>query len=322
MKVIGTVLGVLILAAGLGIGIYFAIKGPAGSPAPARTTDSETSAAADAAAELAVDLYKKGVEASHADNVQQARELFEKVTKYYPDTWAAKQAWLKLGDIYNQAGDKVNALEAFTKGFDATTEENRAQVEHVIAALKLQLERRVTPVTTESIYAVRSGDTISSIARTHNTKIELIKLANNKLDDRIVPGQTLKITAVMPEIVVNLKKFELTLLWQGQVVRSFPVGIGQDNATPTGEFYIDTKLKNPPWYSKKGVIPYGHPDNILGTRWMGLKDTPDHSGYGIHGTTEPKSVPGATSAGCVRMRNEDVEELFEWVPITTKVTVR
>ena len=52
-----------------------------------------------------------------------------------------------------------------------------------------------------------------------------------------------------------------------------------------------------------------------------MKGSPEHSGYGIHGTTRPDTVPGPTSAGCVRMINTDVEELFEWVPLGTKIII-
>jgi hypothetical protein len=53
------------------------------------------------------------------------------------------------------------------------------------------------------------------------------------------------------------------------------------------------------------------PANPLGTRWMGL----GYKGYGIHGTNMPLSIGKAASHGCIRMRNQDVEDLFERVQI-------
>jgi len=53
------------------------------------------------------------------------------------------------------------------------------------------------------------------------------------------------------------------------------------------------------------------PANPLGTRWMGL----GYKGYGIHGTNRPHSIGKAASHGCIRMRNHDVEELFELVQV-------
>jgi len=52
---------------------------------------------------------------------------------------------------------------------------------------------------------------------------------------------------------------------------------------------------------------------------MGL--TTPEPGYGIHGTTEPESIGYQSTEGCVRMRNEDVDELYSIIPIGTPVTV-
>ena len=56
------------------------------------------------------------------------------------------------------------------------------------------------------------------------------------------------------------------------------------------------------------VIPPGKA-NPLGTRWLGLS----RKGYGIHGTNQPRSIGWRASHGCIRMRNPDIEELFELV---------
>ena len=61
---------------------------------------------------------------------------------------------------------------------------------------------------------------------------------------------------------------------------------------------------------------------MLGTRWMEFKKLKGGGMYGIHGTNEPHLIGLAVSHGCVRMRNRDVEELFELVPPGTKVTIR
>jgi lipoprotein-anchoring transpeptidase ErfK/SrfK len=112
------------------------------------------------------------------------------------------------------------------------------------------------------------------------------------------------------------------------VARIYPVAIGKGDgekelsATPEGDFVIDAKIKDPPWYRRGERIEHADPRNILGTRWMGFKPTSELTGYGIHGTTEPQTVPGRASNGCIRMHNADVEELFEWVPKGTKVYVR
>ena len=63
----------------------------------------------------------------------------------------------------------------------------------------------------------------------------------------------------------------------------------------------------------------------LGTRWMALKGTESktfmYRGYGIHGTIERDSIGTQASNGCVRMLNEQVEELFDIVPSGTPVLI-
>ena len=92
---------------------------------------------------------------------------------------------------------------------------------------------------------------------------------------------------------------------------------GKDNSTPIGTFKIVTKIPNPVWYKQGAVVPPDSPENILGTRWMGI----DKQGYGIHGSVDPNAIGKQVTAGCVRMNNGDVEELFALVPIGTEVTI-
>jgi lipoprotein-anchoring transpeptidase ErfK/SrfK len=88
-------------------------------------------------------------------------------------------------------------------------------------------------------------------------------------------------------------------------------------------FVIEEKIPHPDWYPKPGVkIPYGDPENILGTRWMAFRNTAEYRGFGIHGTADPTSIGKAMSSGCIRMRRADVERLFDWTPIGMKVTIR
>jgi lipoprotein-anchoring transpeptidase ErfK/SrfK len=78
-------------------------------------------------------------------------------------------------------------------------------------------------------------------------------------------------------------------------------------------------LKNPVWYSPDGIYQFGDPKNVLGSRWIGFEDKKGLYGYGIHGTTDPDSIGREMSNGCVRLNNEDVEDLFDYVK--TKMTV-
>jgi lipoprotein-anchoring transpeptidase ErfK/SrfK len=105
------------------------------------------------------------------------------------------------------------------------------------------------------------------------------------------------------------------------VLAAYRVGLGKDGRTPRGSFTIEVKQENPVWWKDGQAIPFGDPENVLGTRWMGFEDRPGTSGYGIHGTTEPETIGLNRSMGCVRMRNEEVQELFDFVPRGTSVEI-
>jgi hypothetical protein len=110
-------------------------------------------------------------------------------------------------------------------------------------------------------------------------------------------------------IVVSVPDRRLAFVENGRVVKIYPVAVGApDSPSPTGEFRIAQRLTTPTYYAPGVVIPPG-PENPLGPRWIGLS----LKGYGIHGTNQPRSIGQHASHGCIRMRNRNVQELFELV---------
>lgn len=108
-------------------------------------------------------------------------------------------------------------------------------------------------------------------------------------------------------VVVSIVDRKLAVIENGAVVETFDVAVGKPSTpSPVGIFTIVTRVSNPTYYHPGKVVPPG-PANPLGTRWIGLSQ----KGYGIHGTDNPKSIGRAQSHGCIRLRNADVERLFE-----------
>ena len=70
------------------------------------------------------------------------------------------------------------------------------------------------------------------------------------------------------------------------------------------------RIPDPTWYTKGRIVPPGK-SNPLGPRWLGLSK----KGYGIHGTNNPASIGRSASHGCIRLRNRDIQELFEMVSV-------
>jgi lipoprotein-anchoring transpeptidase ErfK/SrfK len=132
-----------------------------------------------------------------------------------------------------------------------------------------------------------------------------VAAANSLADER----------ATARHIVVSIPDHRLILLDGERVIRTFDVAVGKPSTpSPKGDFRVITRVQHPTWFGPKRVVPPGKA-NPLGTRWMGLSVR----GYGIHGTNAPGSIGKSASHGCIRMRNADVEELFELVPVGTQV---
>ena len=169
------------------------------------------------------------------------------------------------------------------------------------------------------IYTVKPGDTLSKIAKKYNTTVELIKKSNSLKSDVIKPGQKLKVCNTKFNILVDKSQYLLMLKAGDKIIKTYKVSIGKNNSTPIGEFKIVNRIKNPQWFdSERGrVVPAGSPDNVLGKYWLGLNKPK----YGIHGTNDPASIGKPITKGCIRMRNEDIEELFIILPRGTQVKI-
>jgi L,D-transpeptidase ErfK/SrfK len=129
----------------------------------------------------------------------------------------------------------------------------------------------------------------------------------------------------IPEnIYLLLKLSERTLyLYDHQnLVKSYPVAVGRTGwETPTGRFSIFEMQQNPAWqhpFTGEVVPPGGN--NPLGQRWLGFWSDGTNS-IGFHGTPQESSIGQAISHGCVRLRNQDVVELYEKVALGTPVYV-
>ncbi len=107
-------------------------------------------------------------------------------------------------------------------------------------------------------------------------------------------------------IEVYPRKHQLIIRKHGKVLKTYVVAVGNPSTpTPVGEYKVIAKGKD--WGPS------------FGPRWLGL-NVP-WGIYGIHGTNKPHSIGQHLSHGCIRMRNNDVIELFRMIPLGTKVTI-
>lgn len=107
-------------------------------------------------------------------------------------------------------------------------------------------------------------------------------------------------------VVINIQSRVLEIYNDNQVYKKYRIAVGKSKTpTPIGEWNV--VWKDYDWGTG------------FGTRWMGL-NVPWGT-FGIHGTNKPWSIGQFASHGCIRMRNKDIEELFEWIPIGTPVRI-
>jgi lipoprotein-anchoring transpeptidase ErfK/SrfK len=120
-------------------------------------------------------------------------------------------------------------------------------------------------------------------------------------------------------LVISIPDRKLAVIEKGQVVKIYATAVGAPaSPTPTGTYKIAQLVRNPTWYGPAGQVVGPGKGNPVGTRWMGLS----RKGYGIHGTNHPQSIGRRVSHGCIRMRNRDVEDLFERVAVGDVVELR
>jgi L,D-transpeptidase catalytic domain len=112
-------------------------------------------------------------------------------------------------------------------------------------------------------------------------------------------------------VVVSLEDRKLALVEDGQITKIYTVAVGKPSSpSPVGTFRIERRVANPT-YRHEGITVMPGPHNPVGSRWMGLSV----SGYGIHGTNEPRSIGKAASHGCIRMAKADLEEFYTLVAV-------
>lgn len=185
-------------------------------------------------------------------------------------------------------------------------------------------------------YRAEDEDTFVHLARDYNLGFVEMRAANPTVDPWI-PGAGTKITLptrhLLPDaprdgVVINLPEMRLYAFVNGDnAPATFPIGIGREGLnTPEGTTKIVRKKKGPTWTPTprmrkedpelKPYYPPG-PDNPLGTHALYL----GWPTYAIHGTNKPFGIGRRISSGCIRMYPETIVQLFDMIPVGTKVTV-
>jgi lipoprotein-anchoring transpeptidase ErfK/SrfK len=128
-------------------------------------------------------------------------------------------------------------------------------------------------------------------------------------------------------IVVSVSQRFLYVVQGNNRALRYGIGVGREGFQWVGLLRISRKSEWPDWTPPAEMIrrqPYlprfmaGGPGNPMGARALYLGETI----YRIHGTNQPHTIGHAVSSGCFRLVNSDVMDLYERIPVGTKVVVR
>ncbi|MFN3744542.1 MAG: L,D-transpeptidase [Hyphomicrobiaceae bacterium] len=129
------------------------------------------------------------------------------------------------------------------------------------------------------------------------------------------------------QVIVSFSDRRLYLVTRPGEAISYPIAVPREQSRWQGTLQVSSKRVDPPWTPTPAMlrenpklpphVPGGHPMNPMGARALYLGATM----YRIHGTDAPWSIGQAVSKGCIRMYNKDVIDLYDRVPVGTRVTV-
>jgi L,D-transpeptidase ErfK/SrfK len=262
------------------------------------------------------------------------------------------------GDLYPEF---KNAEDTYTKGKIALQRKEFQEAERLFRLVILKgaiLERKaveenlVDPsaddgndfsrlVGDEFFYTVRKQDTVRLLAAKFGVSTwNILRLNRLKKGEQLRAGQKLKIVTlrIVPKeieqgIVINIPDRTMYLFKDGRLESMYPVAVGKPSLkekrgwhTPTGNFRIVAKLRNPVWRVPSSIqdemksqgkevldeVPPGN-DNPLG-RYALRTSIP---GILIHGTNSPASIYGFSSHGCIRVYPDHMAQLYQDVTLRT-----
>ena len=134
-------------------------------------------------------------------------------------------------------------------------------------------------------------------------------------------------------IIINTDEKALYFVIGRESAIRYGVAVGKEGFEWAGIARVGRKVEWPKWTPPAAMIKRrpelakwaagmpGGPQNPLGARALYLFTKAGDTGFRVHGTNEPDSIGKAASSGCIRMLNEEVEELYDSVPSGAKVIV-
>lgn len=178
-----------------------------------------------------------------------------------------------------------------------------------------------------ALHTVQSGEYLSTIGNTYRIPYQLIERINGIDARRLQAGQGVQVIKGPVHAQIDKSDYRMDLYVEDAdglriYLKSYTVGLGEFDSTPIGKWLVKPGSKvgpangGPSWVNPRTGERYDRNDpNIpIGEYWMALEgiddNTRDKKGYGIHATNDQESIGRQESMGCIRMRDEDVDQVF------------
>jgi hypothetical protein len=236
----------------------------------------------------------------------------------------------------NQAGAEI---ESFMRTIRAKLDEGKLAEAHLLLS-SLYADPRLSPQQSQAVnnllsqlagtviysqqhllepaYTVQPGDTIERIAAGYNIPPRLLSRINLIPDgEQPPPGKELKVLRGPFNALVYLERYELVLVLDDRYAGRMSIGIGGDHVRLEGDYEVQAKTANPAYRGRDISIAAGDPNNPLGELLLDLGNQ-----IGLHGTNDPNSLGRFGGRGSIRLKNEDMEDLFRILSVGSRVSIR
>ena len=168
------------------------------------------------------------------------------------------------------------------------------------------------------LYLVQSGDNLERIGRNNDVPYQVLMQINGiKKASSLQAGAQIKVVNGPFHVVVKRSAFTMDLYLKNTYVKTYMVGLGRPGReTPTGEWLVSERLERPTYWDPDTGEKFvsTDPEYPIGPYYIELKgisgEAVGRTGFAIHGTNKPQEIGLNTSSGCVRLRNNMVQEVY------------
>ncbi|NQV33453.1 MAG: L,D-transpeptidase family protein [Phycisphaeraceae bacterium] len=167
-------------------------------------------------------------------------------------------------------------------------------------------------------YLVKTGDRFERIGRNNDVPYQLLMQVNGiKKASNLRAGVPIKVVSGPFRAVVNRSALTMDLYLKDTYVKTYLVGLGRPGReTPTGEWLVGERLVRPPYWDPETGEKFMPTDSEypIGPYYIKLEgisgEAVGRTGFAIHGTNKPLEIGMNTSSGCIRLRNNMVQEVY------------